>query len=299
MIREVRREGERVWLDVTAPTREELASLAKDYGLHPTQVADCLQPEHLPKYERTGDTTFVIVRAVDEGAPADADTAQALTHKVALFLGKNFLISIHRCELPFLTALRERYANPQQAIYLQVVLIETLQSAVETFQGPLDEAELRINAFEAAVLRDHRDVASWEGVFRAQTRLTLIKRLLWHTLNAAQKFVPYSSVNQPLCQDLRERVETFEFFADNLLDDLRNLLAIQLSLAAKTTNDVMRVLTVFSAFFMPLTFLVGVYGMNFRSMPELDWQWGYLAVWLCMIALSIGLWRWFRGKRWL
>ena len=299
MIREVRRDGERVWMDVTNPSPEELAGLARDYGLHPALVADCMQPEHLPKYERTGDTTFVIVRAVDSGAGVDADTPQALTHKVAMFLGKNFLVSVHRKEMAFMAALRERYANPQQPIYLQVVLIEVLQAAVETFQQLLDGAEAQIQAFEVAVLRDHRDVARWEGVFHAQARLTLIKRLLWHTLSAAQKFVPYSSVNQPLCQALRERVETLEFFADNLLDDLRNLLAMQLSLAAKGTNDVMRVLTVFSAFFMPLTFLVGVYGMNFDNMPELGWRWGYLGVWAVMLGLAFGLFRWFRGKGWL
>jgi len=123
--------------------------------------------------------------------------------------------------------------------------------------------------------------------------------MLWHTLNAVQKFVPRSDRNLPLCQDLRERIESLLFFTDNLLEDLRNLLAVQLSLAANDTNDVMRTLATASVFFMPLTFIVGVYGMNFQSIPELRWRYGYLFVLTTCALITIGLYRWFRNKHWM
>jgi magnesium transporter len=178
-------------------------------------------------------------------------------------------------------------------------MLEVLMAAVETYNAPLEDAENQIHAFEAAILTDNRDAAHWEAIFRTQARLTVIKRMLWHTLSAVQRFVPRSDRNLALCQDLRERIESLAFFADNLLEDLRNLLAVQLSLAANDTNDVMRTLAMYSVFFLPLSFIVGVYGMNFEHIPELRWQHGYLTVWVAMIAISLALWRWFRRKRWL
>jgi magnesium transporter len=100
-------------------------------------------------------------------------------------------------------------------------------------------------------------------------------------------------------QDLRENAESSHFYADELLDDVNNLLHMQLALAGHRTNEVVKVLTVFSAFFLPLTFLVGVYGMNFRYMPELEARWGYPAAWALMLVISLGIYVWFRRRRWL
>jgi magnesium transporter len=288
-----------VWLDVSDPSLEELEGLARQYHLHPTLVADCMQPLHLPKHQKSGDGTFVLVRAVDEGAPEHADTAQSLSHKVACFIGDGFLITIHRADPSFLAAIRAEYRETERPVYLQVLMLEILLAAVETYHRPLEDAEVRLHQFEAAVLRNREDEGHWELVFRTQARLTMIKRLLWHTLNAVQKFVPHSEMNQPLCQDLRERIESLSFFSENLLDDLRNLLSIQLSLSTKGTNDVIRTLTLFSVFFMPLTFLVGVYGMNFVHMPELAWRFGYAGAWLLMMVTGGVIVWWFRKRRWL
>src|SRR4051794_5264928 len=90
------------WLDVVAPTKEELQKIAADYGFHPKMVEDCLDPEHLPKFEPIGDKGFLITRAHDPQANRGADTVQALTRKIAIFFGGDFVITIHRVPLPFL-----------------------------------------------------------------------------------------------------------------------------------------------------------------------------------------------------
>jgi len=100
-------------------------------------------------------------------------------------------------------------------------------------------------------------------------------------------------------QDLRENAESMHFYADEMLEEVNNLLQMQLSIAAHRTNDVMRILTVFSAFFLPLTFIVGVYGMNFQHMPELPLVWGYPLVWGIMLSVVAGIWLWFRRRGWL
>lgn len=302
MIEEIRREGEPpvpIWLDVTDPTASELGALARTYRLHPNLVADCLEPLHLPKHEQSGDVTFLIVRAFDSTASPQETSVYNLTREVAVFLGNRFLITAHRRGQNFLEPILHRYHDEPGPVYLLSVMLEVLLAAVETYHPPLEKAESQIHAFEAAILTDRRDHAHWDAVFRTQARLTVIKRMLWHTLSAVQRFVPRSERSLPLCQDLRERIESLLFFADNLLEDLRNLLAVQLSLAANETNDVMRTLAMYSVFFLPLSFLVGVYGMNFTYMPELNWRYGYLSVWIAFVLVALAIWRWFRRKHWL
>jgi magnesium transporter len=302
MIQEIRREGEPpvpIWLDVEDPTANELGELAASYRLHPTLVDDCLQPMHLPKHEQSGDVTFLIVRAFDAEAPPDDTSVQALTRNIAVFLGNRFLITAHRRDQHFLRPILRKYEDAPGPVYLLSVMLEVLLAAVETYHPPLEQAENQIHKFEAAILTDRRDTAHWDAVFRTQARLTVIKRMLWHTLNAVQRFVPRSERSLPLCQDLRERIESLLFFADNLLEDLRNLLAVQLSLSANDTNDVMRTLAMYSVFFMPLSFIVGVYGMNFENIPELKWRFGYPSVWIALALIAFAIWRGFRKKHWL
>lgn len=291
--------GNPLWLDVTNPTGEDLSSLAEHYGLHRKLVEDCMEPAHLPKHEKLGDTTFMIIRAYDEHATPDADTVQAMTRKIAMFLGNRFLITIHREDPAFLAPIRARYRQPSGPVYLQMVLLEVLTAAVETFHTPLEAIEITLHGFEQGLLQSQSAWSGWKEVFRTKSQLMLIKRILWHSLNTVQKFIPFSSANVPLCQDLRERIENLHFFATGLLDDLNSLLNIQMALVSNRTADIMRVLAVFSVFFLPITFIVGVYGMNFQRMPELTWRYGYAGVWVLIILVDAALYLWIRKRGWV
>jgi magnesium transporter len=288
-----------LWIDVLDPTKEELQGLAENYSLPGHLLRDCLQPAHLPKHEKWDDTTFIIIRAFDSQCSRTADTVQSLTQKIALFLGDRFLISTHRKPLPLLDRLREQFSKKEEPRYLTVILVEILLAAVESYHQPLEEIEAQIHKFESAIFKSRRQTDNWESLFRTKSRLMTIKRMLWHSQNTVQKFVPFSSTNQPLCQDLRERIESLQFFSDSLIDDLNNLLNIQISLASNRTNEVVRILTIFSAFFLPLTFIVGVYGMNFKHMPELDSPYGYAGVWALIVATCLGIYVWFRKQGWI
>ena len=288
-----------LWLNLKNPSQEEMEDLSKKYNLHPEMVYDCLGPFHLPKHEVHNNTTFIIIRAYDENSLPDEDTVQGMTKKIALFLGNRFLITFHRLEHKFLRDLSRDYQEKKEKdIYLQKLTLELLQGAVETYQKPLEEMEELCQKFESAILHDQATL-KWVEVFRTKSRLMTIKRMLWHTQNTVYKFMPYNETHLPLYQDLKEQIESLIFLTETLSDDLANLLNIQMSLASQKTNDVMRVLTVFSVFFMPLTFIVGIYGMNFEFMPELKHPMGYFVVWLAMITITIAIYFWFRKKKWL
>jgi magnesium transporter len=300
-----------VWLDAVDPSPEELDELATDYGLHPLAVKDCLDPEHLPKHEAFENHSFVILRAVDEAAPPDADTVQALTRKTALFYGPSFLITVHRKDQGWLTALQQRclvglpskHAARSEGIQAHL-LAQLFNAAIDTYQAPMARIESRLDHLDAQVF-EGRNVpgpafrVALREIHRLKRQVTLCKRLLWRMVDVTQRMVPAAGRAATLFRDVQENAESYHFYADELLDDANTLLNVQLSLASHRTSEVMRVLTVFSVFFLPLTFIVGVYGMNFDIMPELRQRWGYPAVLLLMGAVTLVIYRWFRRRGWL
>lgn len=288
------------WLDVTAPSPEELAELAETYGLHPLALQDCLDPEHLPKHERLGGATFVIVRAYDEAAPPDGVTIQQMTRKVAVFAGPTFLLMVHRKAMPFLDAFMAGWrGRDPDAASVERIMVALLGAVVATYEKPLEESERILDDFEEALFDGKRAEAGLEEIHFVKRRVTLIKRTLWQTLAVVQKLHPPSEGPSPAYQDLRETIESMHTYADELQQNVNNLQSIQLSVASHRTNEVMRILTVFSAFFLPLTFIVGIYGMNFRRMPELEWSYGYPVTVVLMAGVCLGIYLWFRHRGWM
>jgi len=292
------------WLDLVEPSRDDLEAVAREYGLTATAVQDCLDPEHLPKFERFDGTSFMILRAADERADASAETVQAFTRKVAIFWGADFLITIHRKEQPYLSAVMHQWQQRAVLVedaqrYLSELLVDITNAVVLSYEVPLVDAEARLDAFEAQLLSDHDVTVLLRDMYLIKRRVTLAKRLLWRTLSIATRLPGAGDRTGPLMQGLRENAESMHFYADELLEDVTNLLNMQLALAAHRTNEVVQILTIFSAFFLPLTFIVGVYGMNFEHMPEISHPLGYPFVWVVMIAVSAAIWSWFRRRGWM
>ncbi|NOT06913.1 MAG: Loki-CTERM sorting domain-containing protein [Gemmatimonadales bacterium] len=289
------------WLDVVAPTEAELRELAAKYELYPTAVHDCLDPEHLPKYERIGDTTFLILRVHDPKATDMASTVQELTRKIAIFKRHDLMLTIHRAELPQLQELRQRFAtNGRGEECNGLVLVAALvNGALDSYEKPLQHAEDSLDALEEGLFSPTKKTPSLRRIHVLKRRVSLIKRMLWQTQSVIQRLVPSGDRSLPILQDLRENAESYHFWADQLHEEVTNLLGIHVALAEHKTNEVMRVLTIFSAFFLPLTFIVGVYGMNFDVMPELRSRWGYPVVLLLMAAVCAVIFLWFRRRGWL
>ena len=298
-----------VWLDVVQPTAAELEEIARAHGLQGTAVKDCLDPEHLPKYEQFDSHVFAILRAFDQQSTATCATVQELTRKIAIFSAPSFLITIHRTEQPWLTALAARLEAEQGGRAgkegLQTYLLtQVLNGAVDTYAAPMEAIEARIDAIEELVFTGRESEArafaeDLRDIHLLKRQVTLIKRLLWRTLDVVQRMTPATGRAASLFRDVQENIESSHFYADELLDDANTMLNVQLALAAHRTGEVMRILTVFSVFFLPLTFLVGVYGMNFDFMPELRSRWGYPAVLAAMGAITLTIYLWFRRRGWL
>jgi magnesium transporter len=292
------------WIAVTAPSAEELQAVAAEYGLHPLAVQDCLDPEHLPKYEKLGATTFVILRAFDESAAEDADTVHTLTRKVALFFDAKRLITISRAPQGFLEGLK---GEPPRLLFPEepagsVHVLALVNGAIDTFWKPLADAEKRLTDMEPRTVKHRERPALIHELFHIKRRLNALRSTARHTLETVKKLTAPTEENlpaSPRLTDARENAESLYFATDEIIEDVTNLLQLALAAADHDTNEVVRVLTVFSVFFLPLTFIVGVYGMNFDVMPELRWRFGYPLVWGFMLACCLSIYLWFRKKDWL
>jgi magnesium transporter len=287
------------WVDVVGPTREELLELAVEFDLPPTVVEDCLDPEHLPKYERFEDASFLILRARDHAAPDDASTVQELTRKVAVFQRDALVVTVHRIDLAEIAVIRDRCAVGNGPLGPHAILAALVLATFDSYEKPLDRTQSTLDHFEEGVFVDAGPSPTLRDAFHIKRRVTLTRRIMWQTSNVLVKLTPITERNDPLYQEMRDTADAYLFWVDQLVDEVNQLLQIQLSMSSKKTNEVMRILTVFSAFFLPLTFLVGVYGMNFDVMPELQHPLGYPFALLGMAGVSLGIYIWFRRKGWL
>lgn len=287
------------WVDVTAPSRMDLLTYAVEFALPPTVVEDCLDPEHLPKHERFGDAAFLILRAHDQAAAADASTTQELTRKVAVFYRAGFLLTVHRADLAEIAAVRTRFAPSTEPVQLTEVLVAVVMATLDSYEPALERTHEQLYAFESGVFEDQQPAPTLRDAFHLKRRVALTQRILRQTNTVLLKLAADGDRTAPLYQDMRESAEAYQFWVDQLLDEVNQLLQVHLSMSSKKTNEVMRILTVFSAFFLPLTFIVGIYGMNFTHMPELVQPMGYPLTLLGMAGVSLAIFTWFRRKGWL
>jgi len=300
MITTVIEQPEFKWLDLVYPTAEELESMGQIYSIHLTSIQDCLQPEHLPKYEKIGEVAFLIIRAFDEKSLPPANSMRDLTRKIAIFLSTNFLITVHRVDQVFMPPLREKWLNQPAVTAKQQfhILSDLLQAILESYEKPLNEAEGMLENFENKIFL-RKTAFRFHELYVLRRKTAVYQRMIHLFKDVLLKLDIATEHQAPYLQSLRDDAERLQFVADQLSDNVNHLLNLHLALQSHRTNEIIRVLTIFSVFFLPLTFIVGIYGMNFDFMPELQWRYGYPMVLLLMSGVTLGLYLWFRQRKFL
>lgn len=288
------------WLDLVNPSESELLEVARLYKIPAWAVRACMNPEHLPKAEALGNDGihFAILRAHDESSAPDADSIQGMTRKAAIFWGAGFVVSVCRKEQSCLRSMRQHItAHP---VTRDVLVGEFARVMSATFDRPLDRLYAAFEKLEEQAFRDQAPRSLIEDSYLLKRQASLLKRLLRITLDTLSKL--REMLDDPgdgRVRAARESIESSAFFADDLVDSLNHLLNLHVSLQSHRQNEVVRVLTAFSVFFLPLSFIAGVYGMNFEHMPELKHPLGYYGALALMGSVVVGLAIWFYRKGWL
>ncbi|MBB6610650.1 magnesium transporter CorA [Pontibacter sp. Tf4] len=286
------------WIDVENPTADELQELGQKYGLHPSSLRDCLQPEHLPKYEIANNIVFIITRIFDTKAHIEADTIQELTNKVSIFYHEQFVITVHKYPVEFIPEIIEKYIETGQIKKSSNLLTRLVRAAFRTFAVPADKLADDLDYYETKTFLQAKPVSLTKGLYHLKRKVAVSKRVikLSEVILDHLRLQKLSSTEMQDMQDLYVHMTTLY---DELNDSANHLVNVYISLSSQRTNEVMRVLTIFSVFFMPLTFIVGIYGMNFKFMPELYSVYGYPLIMLVMLLITAVIYMWFRRKGWL
>jgi magnesium transporter len=289
------------WVSLVNPSIRELAQIAVQYNLHSASVHDCLEPEHLPKYEVIDEVAFMVLRAYDLGASKDGDTVQKLTNKIAFFIGKDFLVTIHRKDHEYLRVVRNKWRVSRKDEENLALKISTdlYAAAMNTYEIPIKDAMELVERYEEAIFDNNEPATIIEKLYLLRRKASIYKKMLFLFNELLKKQMVGNEMLIGYFKDVLETGEKLQYYSDQLYEDTNNLLNIHLSLASHRTNEVMKVLTILSVFFLPLTFIVGIYGMNFKYMPELESVWGYSGVWLVMLVICVGIYFWFKSKGWL
>ena len=286
------------WIDITDPGQQELEGIAEKYKLHASSVNDCLQPGHLPKYEEFKSYTFIILRVYFPDKNKEADTVQEITNKIAIFFSKDFIITIHRKPWHPIDRVNTDLVSAGDCKGTLHVLNELLKNALHSYDAPGAELTQSIDYYEQQVFLRDRKVPILRGLYFIKRRVDVIRRLLFLVYDVVDKIDPPETTNA-YTRDIRDLYVKQKSLYDSLSENANHLLNIYFNISSQKTNETMRILTIFSVFFMPLTFIVGVYGMNFKYMPELEWHYGYPAAMILMVVVIVAIYIWFKRKNWL
>ena len=284
------------WIDLTGPKKSDLNYLAQELSIPNRILMNALDPEHLPKYELLDSAAVIYLRVIDPSKP-NAVNIQDLTTKITLIITENLVISIHRIDHLFLEELR--IESVEKNFALKDLINRIITSSLMTFDVPLTTLENRVEIFEENIFENqkNKDIVR-EGYF-LKRKASAIRKVLKFSLDILAALQSRPDFVWRDFQGLRENIERNLFYTEDVLENVTGLLNLHISLAAQKTNEVMRVLTVFSIFFLPLNFLAGVYGMNFDYMPELRHTHGYHYVLALMLLISLIIFIWVYKRGWL
>lgn len=294
--------NEVLWVDMEEPSDEEAMILTRVFGFHDLAVEDCLTLNHQPKIDRYDKYLFIVVRAIAKSSKGLAPGTIGLN----AFLGRRYLVTFHRSELPNIEQTFEKcringdiLAKGADFLYHQL-----LDTQVDRYFPILSAVEDEVERVEALVLEQKATEDTYKRIFHLKSDITRLERIISEQMRVvndlrkemselvSRKSAAYYS---DIYDNLRRIRNILYLYRDNLVATFD----VSVNLSSQKTSEIMRVLTIIATIMMPLTVITGVYGMNFRSMPELDWKYGYLFAIGIMVLITAGMLIFFKKKKWI
>ncbi len=278
-----------------------LERLGRHYGLHPLTIEDILNTQQRPKVE-TFDTYILIVIKMHR---YDEHSQGILIEQVSVILGERFVLTFQEAEGDVFEPIRERIQHNKGRIrktgadYLAYSLLDAI---VDSYFAVLERIEEEIEDVEELLI-ENPDKTVLEDIFALRRVMLFFWKSAWPLRNITSDLQQQTPLVQEAVgiylRDLHDHImqvlETIETFREMLTVNLD----IYLSSTSNKMNEVMKFLTIIGTIFIPLTFIAGIYGMNFQFMPELTWRWGYFAVLAIMAATGGALLLYFKKKKWI
>jgi magnesium transporter len=284
------------WIDFNIPTKDESLMLRNPLKFHPLAIEDCLHTLQRPKLDYYEDHTFFVFHSINQKSLEKEE--------VDLFLSEKYIVTFHQHPSSEMNEVWNRLKGSTDVSIWSPsnVLYHILDKIVDNYFPLVYKIEDILNDLDENSNEQTME-ALLESLF--DTRHDLLS--LRHTIIPMRDLV-YRMINSQRMDWQLANIQYFSDIHDHLLKLSEMLEANRelttdirdsyLSLNSHETNRVMKVLTVITTIFMPLTFIAGIYGMNFHYMPELNWRYGYFTTLALMTIIGLGMFLWFRKKGW-
>jgi len=278
-----------------------IEEIGKHFNLHPLILEDIVDTDQRPKIKDFGNYIFIILKMLYY----DEKDNEMKVEQVSLVLGKNYVISFQEREGDVFDAIRERNRNNIGRIrklgadYLVYSLIDAIVDNYFTIIEKLDE---EIENLEDKVIIQPNP-SNVQAIHKLKRDLIFLRKSVWPLrevisfLEKGESPLVLESTNIYLRDVYGHTIQVMDT-VETLRDIVSGILDIYLSSINTRMNEIMKVLTIIATIFIPLTFITGIYGMNFQYMPEIKWFWGYPAVLSIMVAIGIGMLIYFKRKKW-
>ena len=292
------------WINVDGVSQVEvLRHFGECFGIHALVLEDILATDQRPKAEDYGGYLYVVLKMIT----LEEQTGELQSEQLSIILGENYLISFQEgLKGDVFEPVRVRLKNEKGRLRLtgpDYLLHALLDVIVDNYFLILERLAERIEGIEDEVI-ENPTTETVQAIYRLKREMLFLHKAVWPLREVVGSLQRRDS---PLIQDatviyLRDLYDHTVQVVDTmetLRDMLSGMLDIYLSSVSNRLNEVMKVLTIIATIFMPLSFIVGWYGMNFKNMPEYDWRYGYPGVLLLMATIVGGMMFYFRKKRWI
>jgi magnesium transporter len=289
-----------LWVDVSDPTGQDFEDLAVQFGFHPLAIEDCRNGHQRPKVDEYQGYYFIVLYE----ASLAADQRLEL-RELNIFLGKNYLVTVHPQPIRAIEVAERLWRGWTDLAERGTGLVAYLliDAIVDDYLPLLDTLSDRMDDLEDEIFGDFRPEAI-EEIFRIKKQLTFLRRAVtplrdvFNTLLRREQPL-FSRETMIYFQDVFDHLIRVADTIDTLRDMLGSTMDAYLSVSGNRMNIVMKRLTAISTILMSVTLIAGIYGMNFRHMPELDWKFGYVGVLLSMLIIGLAIYFYFRKIKWL
>lgn len=282
------------WIDLYQATADEIEQLRTQY---PTleQHLHSTDPEQLPKYEtdEANQCWLMVLRLYAQQPAEQAHSIHELTDKLTLVFDQQTLLTVHKKPIVCIEKWQQKNYPHTQILSITDLVSRIIAGMVQSFEQPALQLTDEIDQFEDAIFLNQQMPVPLANLYYLKRRASVCKMILVMTQDVLTKQKMLTK-DRRIAHDTKDQYLKLMTMFDQAQEDVENLLNIYWSLSAQKNNDVVRLLTIFSVFFMPLTFIAGVYGMNFKNMPELYTKNGYFVVWGVMVVVALAIWFWFK-----
>lgn len=292
-----------IWVDMEHPTEADEQVLLDVFKFHPLTVEDCRENRHYPKIEEFEGYLYFIVH----GVTGDISPERFNTIELDGFLGSNYVITYHHATFRSISNVKQLLRTTPVACQrgTAFLLYHILDFVVDYYSPVLDDFDDRIDRLEDEIFNlkqpNNNILVEIMDLKRSVLRLRRISGKQMDILHRMSRgeFALIPEDMRPFYRDIYDHLVRVVDLAENYRDLIGGSLDAYLSVVSNRLNEIMKVLTIFSAIMLPLTFIAGVYGMNFDNMPELKSSYGYFAVIALMILIAVGMLFLFRKRGWI